>query len=63
MLFEGRPGAVSADGRLLVLPDARASADAGSTGPGLVVSILEVVRPGGVADSSLVGEWFRVASK
>ena len=40
VLFEGRPGAVSGDGRLLVLPQVRAWASPGSTGPGLVVSIL-----------------------
>src|SRR5262249_49710285 len=40
VLFEGRPGAVSADGRLLVLPDLRGSAYPGFTGQGLVVSIL-----------------------
>ena len=63
VLFEGRPGALSADGRLLVLPDVRASAYAGSTGPGLVVSILEVDGQGGTADSSLVGEWFRTGQQ
>ena len=63
VLFEGRPGAISADGRLLVLPDLRAWAAAGSTGPGLVVSILRGVGPGGAPDSSLAGEWFRVAQQ
>src|SRR5262249_54040561 len=46
VLFEGRPGAISSDGRLLVLPNLRAWAAAGSTGPGLVVSILSVVGSG-----------------
>jgi hypothetical protein len=63
VLFEGRPGAVSADGRLLVLPDLRASAAAGWTGPGLVVSILSGVGPDGAPDSSLAGEWFPVAQQ
>ena len=63
VLFEGRPGAISADGRLLVLPNLRAWASPSSTGPGLVVSILAVVGPNGSADSSLNGEWFRVAQQ
>jgi hypothetical protein len=61
VLFEGRPGAVSADGRLLVLPDVRAWAAAGSTGPGLVVSILGKAGAGGVSQAAPAGEWFRVA--
>ena len=63
VLFEGRPGAISADGRLLVLPDLRAWAAAGSTGPGLVVSILGERGPGGVPDSSPARRWFRVAQQ
>ncbi len=63
VLFEGRPGAVSTDGRLLVLPDLRAWASPASTGPGLVVSILAGVGPDGSPDSSLDGEWFRVARR
>ena len=60
VLFEGRPGASLCDGRLVVLPDVRAWATAGSTGPGLVVSILEEVGPDRRTESSLAGEWFRV---
>jgi hypothetical protein len=62
-LFEGRPGAVSGDGRLLVLPQVRAWAAAGSTGPGLVVSILAGVGQGGSPEPSQVGNWFRVAQQ
>ena len=63
VLFEGRPGAISADGLLLVLPDLRAAAYPGSTGPGLVVSILAGVGPDGSPDSNLNGQWFRVAQQ
>ena len=56
---------MSADGRLLVLPDLRAWASPGSTGPGLVVSILA-----GVSRTERIarirashGEWFRVAQQ
>ena len=63
VLFEGRPGPLSGDGRLLVLPDVRAWAAAGSTGPGLVVSILSGMGPGGAPESSQAGEWFRVAQQ
>lgn len=63
VLFEGRPGAVSSDGRLLVLPDLRASAYAGSTGPGLVVSILAGVNSNGSPNMSLAGQWFPVSQQ
>ena len=63
VLFEGRPGAVSADGRLLVLPNLRAYASPGSTGPGLVVSILAGVSGSGTPVMSLAGDWFRVAQQ
>ncbi len=63
VLFEGRPGAVSADGRLLVLPNVRAWATAGSTGPGLVVSILEQVGQNGAPEPGHAGEWFPVAQQ
>jgi hypothetical protein len=63
VVFVGRPGAVSADGSLLVLPDLRAAAYADSTGPGLVVSILEGVGPDGSAEMSDAGDWFRVAQQ
>jgi len=63
VLFEGRPGAISGDGRLLVLPNLRASAFPGSTGPGLVVSILAGVNSDGAPDMNTAGEWFRVAQQ
>jgi len=63
VLFEGRPGAISGDGRLLVLPDLRASAFPGSTGPGMVVSILAGVNADGAPEMSTAGRWFRVAQQ
>ncbi len=63
VLFEGRPGAISADGQLLVLPDLRASAFPNTTGPGMVVSILAGVNSDGTANMSLAGQWFRVAQQ
>ena len=62
-MFEGRPGAISSDGQLLVLPDVRANAYAGSTGPGLVVSILAGVNADGSPKMSLAGQWFTVAQQ
>jgi hypothetical protein len=63
VLFEGRPAAISGDGRLIVLPDVRAYAFAGSTGPGMVVSILAGVNEDGSPATSAAGEWFRVAQQ
>jgi len=63
VLFEGRPGAISSDGRLLVLPGLRASVFAGFTGPGLVVSILAGVNDDGAPDMSTAGQWFPVAQQ
>lgn len=63
VLFEGRPGAISADGRLLVLPDVRAFALPIATGPGLVVSILAGVSSDGAPLMNLAGEYFRVAQQ
>jgi len=63
VLFEGRPGAISGDGRLLVLPDLRASAFPGFTGPGMVVSILAGVNTAGAPDMTTAGQWFRVAQQ
>jgi hypothetical protein len=63
ILFEGRPGAISADGQLLVLPNLRASASPNATGPGMVVSILAGVNSDGTANMSLAGQWFRVAQQ
>jgi hypothetical protein len=63
VLFEGRPGAVSPDGRLLVLTGLRAAAYPGATGPGLVVSILAGVDAAGAPDMAAAGQWFRVAQQ
>ena len=63
VLFEGRPGAVSADGRLLILPDLRATAFADFTGPGLVVSILAGVSADGTPEMGTAGEWFQVGQQ
>ncbi len=63
VLFEGRPGAISADGRLLVLTDLRADASPVSTGPGMVVSILAGVDADGTSDMTLAGQWFPVAQQ
>jgi hypothetical protein len=63
VLFEGRPGAISGDGRLLILPHLRAAAYPGFTGPGLVVSILAGVVASGAPDMTTAGQWFRVAQQ
>ncbi len=63
VLFEGRPAAISADGRLLVLSNLRAPAFPGATGPGLVVSILAGVNSDGTSNLSLAGRWFPVAQQ
>ncbi|MGO9466596.1 MAG: hypothetical protein ACLQVF_20840 [Isosphaeraceae bacterium] len=63
VFFEGRPGAVSADGRLLILPDVRAFAAPIASGPGMVVSILAGVESNGAPTMSLAGEYFRVAQQ
>ena len=60
-LFEGTPASVSADGRLLVLPPAAAGVASrtytdGSTGPGLIVSIVDAADPN-------AGTWYRVAQQ
>lgn len=60
-LFEGTPAAVSADGRLLVLPPAAAGVASrtytdASTGPGLIVSIVDASNPH-------AGTWYRVAQQ
>lgn len=61
--FEGRPAAVSGDGRLLVLTGLRASAAAELTGPGMVVSILAGVGADGSPDMTLAGQWYPVAQQ
>ncbi len=63
VLFEGRPGAISGDGQLLVLPDLRATAYPLATGPGLVVSILAEVNADGTPNMTLAGQWFQVAQQ
>ena len=60
VVFEGRPGAVSLDGRLIVLPNVRDYVNS-ATGPGDVVSILEVVNSNGTTSTTDVGQWYRVA--
>ncbi len=60
-VFEGTPAAISADGRTLVLPMASASVASrtyvdGSTGPGLIVSIVDATNP-------LAGTYYRVAQQ
>ncbi len=63
VLFAGRPSAVSADGRLLVLTDLRVGAAPEVTGPGMVVSILEGVNADGSSNMTLAGQWFPVAQQ
>ena len=60
-LFEGTPAAISADGRTLVLPMASSTVASrtyvdGSTGPGLIVSIVDAANP-------LAGTYYRVAQQ
>ena len=66
VVFEGRPGAISSDGRILVLPNVRSSVSnwgnsLDPTGAGLVVSIVSVVNGG--SSAGLAGEWFPVAQQ
>jgi hypothetical protein len=63
VLFEGRPGAISADGRLVVLTGLRAAAFPGATGPGMVVSILAGEDSAGEPAMERAGQWFRVAQQ
>jgi hypothetical protein len=63
VLFEGRPAAISADGRLLVLTDLRTGAAAEVTGPGMVVSILAGVNADGSSNMTLAGQWYPVAQQ
>jgi hypothetical protein len=60
-VFEGMPAAISADGRTLVLPMASSTVASrtyvdGSTGPGLIVSIVDAANP-------LAGTFYRVAQQ
>ena len=63
VLFEGRPAAISADGRLLVLSELRQDVFPNATGPGMVVSILAGVNADGTANMSLAGQWYQVAQQ
>ncbi len=63
VLFEGRPAAISADGRLLVLTNLRAGAAPEITGPGMVVSILAGVNANGSPNMTLAGDWVPVAQQ
>lgn len=63
VMFEGRPAAISSDGRLLVLSGLRVGAVAGLTGPGTVVSILEGVNADGTPNMTLAGTYYRVAQQ
>ena len=67
IFFEGKPGARSRDGRILVLPmvssttASRAFIDI-TTGPGMVVSILSAQNRDG-SPNPLAGRWFRIAQQ
>jgi hypothetical protein len=63
VLFEGRPSAAAADGRLLVLGDLSAGAAPEVTGPGMVVSILAGVNADGSSNMTMAGRWYRVAQQ
>jgi hypothetical protein len=63
VLFEGRPSAISADGRLVVLSMVRGYALPVVSGPGMVVSILAGVNSDGTPNLNDVGQWFRVAQQ
>jgi hypothetical protein len=61
--FEGRLGAVSADGRVAVLPGVREIIKQGATGAGEILSILSGVNADGTANMAQAGRWFRVAQQ
>ena len=63
VLFEGRLGSVSPDGRLIWLPDVRSDLHPLSDGPGQVVSILAGVNSDGSPNMNDAGQWFPVRSK
>ena len=67
VVFEGRPGAISADGRELVLGAVRSAAgtygNGNPTGSSLIVSILSGVNSNGSPNMSMAGEWFQVAQQ
>ena len=63
VLFEGRLGAVSTDGRVIVLPGVRQSLVKAVTGPGDVVSILSGVNSDGSPNMTYAGQYFRVAQQ
>ena len=67
VLFQGRPAAISNDGRLLILPNVQTSVTGygsnASTGAGDIVSILAGVYNNNLPDMAMAGEWFRVAQQ
>ncbi|MGO9596466.1 MAG: hypothetical protein ACLP7Q_00415 [Isosphaeraceae bacterium] len=63
VLFEGRLGAISTDGRVIVLPGVRQSLVQAVTGPGDVVSILSGVNSDGSPNMTYAGQYFRVAQQ
>jgi Fibronectin type III domain len=60
IVFEGRAGAVSSDGLLVVMPEVRDGLNYG-VAQDAVVSILSAVNGNGTPDAALAGEWFPVA--
>ena len=67
VLFQGRPGAISSDGRLLVLPNVQTSVTGygtnTATGAGEIVTILAGVNSSNLPDMALAGEWFSAAQQ
>jgi hypothetical protein len=63
VLFEGRPGAISSDGRVIVLPGVRQSLVQAVTGPGDVISILSAVNSDGSPSMTYAGQYYRVAQQ
>ena len=63
VLFEGRPGAISADGRLLVLPDLRAAAFPARRARGWWSRSSPASMPMARSDMALAGQWFPVAQQ
>jgi len=63
LIFEGRLGAVSTDGRLISLLNVREGLALGTSGPGDVVSILAGVSGDNSPNMTDAGQWFRVAQQ
>jgi hypothetical protein len=61
--FEGRLGAVSSEGFVIVLPGMRETIRQGATGDGDVLSIVSGVNADGSANLTQAGRWFRVAQQ